>query len=133
MNVKSIIETLDKGARLVLNVAAACATAGIIIGVLTLTGLGPKISTLLINLSGGNFILLLIITMIASIILGMGLPTAPAYVLLASLVAPALVDAGMPLLSAHLFIFYFGMLSTITPPVALSAYAAAGISGSSPN
>lgn len=133
LNLKSFIAILDNGAKLVLNVAVACGVAGIIIGVLTLTGLGPKISSVLINLAGGNFLILLIITAIASIILGMGLPTAPAYVLLASLVAPALVDAGMPLLSAHLFIFYFGMLSTITPPVALSAYAAAGISGASPN
>ncbi|WP_158738754.1 TRAP transporter permease [Alteribacillus sp. YIM 98480] len=133
LNVKSLISTLDNGAKLVLNVAVACAAAGIIIGVITLTGLGPKISAVLITLSGGSFVLLLIITMIASIILGMGLPTAPCYVLLASLVAPALVDSGMPVLAAHLFIFYYGMLSTITPPVALSAFAASGISGDKPN
>jgi TRAP transporter 4TM/12TM fusion protein len=120
------------GARAVLPVAVACATAGIIIGVITLTGLGLKFSSLIVTLSGGNLIIALLLTLVASLILGMGLPTAAAYILVSTLVAPALVDMGVNLLAAHLFVFYGAMLSSITPPVALAAYAAAGLAGANP-
>jgi TRAP-type uncharacterized transport system fused permease subunit len=113
-------------------VATACATAGIIIGVITLTGLGLKFSSLVISLSAGNLFLALLLTMAASLILGMGLPTAAAYILVATLAAPALEQLGVNKLAAHLFVFYSAMLSSITPPVALAAYAAAGLARANP-
>ena len=116
----------------VIPVAVACATAGIIIGIISLTGLGLKFSTLVVTISGGNLLVALVLTMIASLILGMGLPTAAAYILVATLVAPALVGMGVDLMAAHLFVFYGAMLSSITPPVALAAYSAAGIAGANP-
>lgn len=127
-----IIEGLSKGAMNILQVAATCACAGIIIGIFTMTGLGSKLSSILIYLSGGSLALLLVLTMIASLILGMGLPTLPCYLILAILVAPALVEMGVMPIAAHLFIFYFGIISAITPPVALAAYAAAGVGETDP-
>lgn len=118
--------------RNMLPVAVACACAGIVIGVLTLTGLGLKLSGLIVDASGGSLFAALVITAFASIVLGMGLPTVGVYLLLSVLVAPALVQMGVPLIAAHMFIFYFGLVSAITPPVALAAYAAAAISGSKP-
>ncbi|MEC7761728.1 MAG: TRAP transporter fused permease subunit [Pseudomonadota bacterium] len=113
-------------------IAAATAAAGIIIGVMSVTGLGMRLSSILIDLAGDNLLLLLFLTMIASIVLGMGLPTTAAYVMLAVLVAPALVDMGVTPLAAHFFVLYFGILSSITPPVALASFAAATMSGGSP-
>jgi len=113
-------------------VAAACAAAGIVVGVATLTGIGLRMSELIITLSGGNLMAALVLTALGSIVLGMGLPTTAAYVVLAALGAPALVELGVPLLAAHLFIFYFGCISNVTPPVSLAAYAAAGVAGSDP-
>ena len=105
----------------------ACAAAGIVVGVASLTGIGLRMSELIVTLSGGNLLGALGLTAIGSIVLGMGLPTTAAYVVLAALGAPALTQLGVPLLSAHLFIFYFGCISNVTPPVSLAAYAAAGI------
>ncbi len=116
----------------VLPVALATATAGIIIAVVTLTGIGLKFSSLIVTLSGGNLFLALVLTMLSSLVLGMGLPTAAAYILVATLAAPALVNLGVDLLAAHMFVFYSAMLSAITPPVALAAFAAAAISGENP-
>lgn len=116
----------------VLPVAMATATAGIIIAVVTLTGIGLKFSSLIVTLSGGSLFLALVLTMLSSLILGMGLPTAAAYILVATLAAPALVNLGVDLLAAHMFVFYSAMLSAITPPVALAAFAAAAISGENP-
>jgi TRAP transporter 4TM/12TM fusion protein len=113
-------------------VAAACATAGIVVGVASLTGIGLRMSELIVTLSGGHLLIALLLTALGSIVLGMGLPTTAAYVVLAALGAPALVQLGVPLLAAHLFIFYFGCMSNVTPPVALAAYAASGIAGSPP-
>jgi TRAP transporter 4TM/12TM fusion protein len=127
MSLKSIFTALEKGARLTLVVASACATAGIIIGVINLSGLGLRLSGMLISLAGGNLLLLLILTMIASLILGMGLPPVAAYIVLAVLAAPALISMNVDPMAAHLFILYFGIVSAITPPVALAAYAAAGL------
>jgi TRAP transporter 4TM/12TM fusion protein len=113
-------------------VAAACAAAGIVVGVASLTGIGLRMSELIITLSQGNQNLALVLTALGSIVLGMGLPTTAAYVVLAALGAPALIQLGVPLLAAHLFIFYFGCISNVTPPVSLAAYAASGIAGSPP-
>ncbi|SFR16088.1 TRAP transporter permease [Desulfoscipio geothermicus] len=114
------------------SIAATTACAGIIIGVFSLTGLGAKIAAFIIALSGGNLVIALVLVMLLCLLLGMGLPTVAAYALAASTVAPALVDMGVPLLAAHLFIFYYACISTITPPVCLSAFAGAAIAGAPP-
>nr|WP_320144956.1 TRAP transporter fused permease subunit [uncultured Cohaesibacter sp.] len=119
--------------RNVMPIIAAVAVAGILIGVLTLTGLALQISSMILSWGGDSLFAVLILTMIASFILGMGMPTSAAYLLLAILVAPALVKFGLPILAGHMFIFYYGLLSAITPPVAIAAYAAASIAGSKPN
>ncbi len=131
MGIKKIFEALQDGARGSLQVAAACACAGIIVGTTTLTGLGLKFSTLLISLSGGSLPLLLLITSITCILLGMGIPTTPIYIIQAILVAPALIKMGVNPQAAHLFIIYYACLCCITPPVALCAYAGAGLAGAS--
>jgi TRAP transporter 4TM/12TM fusion protein len=113
-------------------VAAACAAAGVVVGVASLTGIGLRMSELIITLSQGSLFLALLLTAMGSIVLGMGLPTTAAYVVLAALGAPALIQLGVPMLAAHLFIFYFGCISNVTPPVSLAAYAASGIAGSPP-
>ncbi|MBU2958971.1 TRAP transporter fused permease subunit [Paracoccus sp. 1_MG-2023] len=121
------------GANGVVTISAACAAAGIIAGVLGMTGLGSKIAILIDLGSGGSLFIALMLTMVVSIILGMGLPTTAAYLILATVVAPALVKMGVPVLTAHFFVFYFGCMSTITPPVALAAYVAGGIAGADIN
>jgi len=129
---KDIIQALIDGVQKSLEVVAACAVAGIIIGMVTMTGLGLKFSTLIEMLSGGSLLWALPLTLIASLILGMGVPTTAKYIILATLVAPALVTMGAPILAAHLFILYFGTDADITPPVGLAAYAAAGLAGAHP-
>ena len=124
---ESVERALKSGARGSVQVAVACAAAGIVVGVASLTGIGLRMSELIVTLSGGDLLGALGLTAIGSIVLGMGLPTTAAYVVLAALGAPALTQLGVPLLSAHLFIFYFGCISNVTPPVSLAAYAAAGI------
>ncbi len=130
--VADLVRTLRKGAAGAVQVAAACAAAGIVVGVASLTGIGLRMSELIVVVSQGNLFVALILTAMGSIVLGMGLPTTAAYVVLAALGAPALVEMGVPLLAAHLFIFYFGCISNVTPPVSLAAYAAAGIADSPP-
>lgn len=132
MGPKEIFEALVSGVQKALEVVAACAVAGIIIGMVTMTGLGLKFSTLIEILAGGNLMAGLFYTLIASLILGIGVPTTAKYIILATLVAPALVALGAPLLAAHLFILYFGTDADITPPVGLAAYAAAGLAGAHP-
>jgi TRAP transporter 4TM/12TM fusion protein len=132
VNPYKLIEALEYGARNAVTIAAACASAGIIVGVISLTGLGLKFSDSLVSLSGGNIFFALFFTMIASLILGCGMPTTAAYVVLATLAAPVLIQLGVPVLASHLFIFYFGCVSTITPPVALSSYAGAGLAEADP-
>lgn len=132
MTPKRIIGTAISAANAVIPVALACAAAGIIIGIITLTGIGLKFSTLVVMLSGGSLPIALVLTMLTCLVLGMGLPTAAAYILVATLVAPALVNLGVGLLAAHLFVLYSAMLSSITPPVALAAYAAASIANGNP-
>lgn len=109
---------------------AAAACVGIIIGVVILTGVGTKLPALIIPLAEQNLLFALILIMVSSLILGMGLPSAVCYLLLATLIGPVIGDLGVPPLAAHFFIFYFGMMSMVTPPVALAAYAAASIAGS---
>lgn len=132
MNLLAILSALENGAKGALTVIAACATAGIIVGAVSLTGLGMTFSRFIINLAGGNLLLLLIFVAIASIILGMGMPTVSAYVILSVLGVPALIDLGVNVVAAHMFVFYFGVMSGLTPPVAITAYTTAGIAGSPP-
>jgi TRAP transporter 4TM/12TM fusion protein len=129
---RQIVEGLAEGALGAVEVAAACAAAGIIIGSITMTGLGIKFSSLVVDASMGHLFLALPFTMIACLFLGMGVPTTAQYVIISSLVAPALVQMGVEAIAAHLFILYFGTRADITPPVALAAYAGAGIAGSDP-
>jgi TRAP transporter 4TM/12TM fusion protein len=124
---EKIGRALSRGARSVVAISAACAAAGIISGVLAMTGLGSKLSAFIISFSAGILIVGLGLTMVVGIILGMGLPTTASYLILATVIAPALADMGIPLLTAHLFVFFFGCVSTITPPVALASYVAAGV------
>ncbi|MEW9501510.1 TRAP transporter permease [Jeotgalibacillus marinus] len=132
LSFKTIVKGLDLGAKAALETAIACAAAGLIIGVIGLTGIGLKFSSIIIDLSGGILILALIFTMITSIILGMGLPTVAAYIIQVPLTIPALIGLGVAPIAAHMFVFYFAALSAITPPVALAAFAAAGIARSEP-
>lgn len=124
---------VNKGMRSIVSVACACACAGIIVGAISLTGLGAKFSNLMLTVAGENVFIALLMTMLASLVLGCGLPTTAAYMILAVLAVPALLKLGVPMLAAHLFVFYFGCISTITPPVALSAYAGAALAGANPN
>jgi|Deesub1362A_J573_1020465.scaffolds.fasta_scaffold00080_9 TRAP transporter 4TM/12TM fusion protein len=126
------VQALEIGARNCVGVALACATAGIIIGIITLSGLGLKLSSIIVQAAGGHLWLTLIFTMLGSMILGMGLPTTGTYIILAAITAPALVHVGVPLLAAHLFVFYFGILADDTPPINLPAYATAGLAGANP-
>ena len=130
--VTDLTKALRKAASGAVQVAAACAAAGIVVGVASLTGIGLRMSEMIIVVSQGNLLIALILTAMGSIVMGMGLPTTAAYVVLAALGAPALVELGVPLLAAHLFIFYFGCISNVTPPVSLAAYAAAGIADAPP-
>jgi len=129
LNLKKLGEAFEDGAKSALGVAAACACAGMVVGAVTLTGLGLKVANGLVMLGHGNLMLTLFFTMIASILLGMGLPTTAKYIILSIMAAPALVDLGVNPLAAHLFILYFGVIADLTPPVAVAAYAGAGISG----
>ncbi|HWO96775.1 MAG TPA: TRAP transporter permease [Bacillus sp. (in: firmicutes)] len=132
ISVRDFFDALADGARTALGVAAATAAAGMIVGVVTKTGLGLKLANGLIDLAGGSMILTLFFTMIAALILGMGSPTTANYVITSTIAAPALILLGAPALSAHLFVFYFGIIADITPPVALAAFAASGVSGGEP-
>lgn len=133
MSLSDILQAMENGGRLALGVSAACACTGFVIGVVTLTGVGLKLANAILALSAGSFALTLLLTMFSSIILGMGLPTTAKYIVLATIAAPAIQSFGVPMLAAHLFIMYFGILADLTPPVALAAYAAAGIAKAEPN
>lgn len=129
---KQGVQGLIDGSMGVLGVLIACATAGIIIGVVTKTGVGLKVATALLDLSGGALLPAMFFTMITSLILGMGVPTTANYVITSTIAAPALVQMGVPVLAAHMFAFYFGIVADVTPPVALAAFAGAGIAGANP-
>lgn len=133
LNFKEFINVFEQGARVALPVISAVATAGIIAGVVSITGLGSKFAAGIIALSNGHLILALFFTMIACIVLGMGLPTTANYVVTATIAAPALINDFMVApLAAHMFVFYFGIVADITPPVCLAAYAGAGIAKGNP-
>jgi TRAP transporter 4TM/12TM fusion protein len=132
MNLTKILSTLEKGALNSLDVALACASAGVIIGVFNLTGLGMSLSSMLVELSQGFLPALLVLTMLSSLVLGMGMPTTACYIILAVLVAPAMVKLGVLPIASHMFVFYFGIISAVTPPVALAAYAGAGLANAPP-
>lgn len=132
MGPKDFLEALENGARGALGVAIACACAGMIVGTITLTGLGLKMANGLVGLAGGYLIPTLILTMIASLILGMGAPTTANYIITSTIAAPAIVMLGVPMLAAHMFTFYFGIIADITPPVALAAFAGSAIAKSDP-
>ncbi|MGB9840571.1 TRAP transporter permease [Thermovenabulum sp.] len=132
ISLTDIINGLEQGARSALGVIAATACAGIIIGVVTLTGLGLKLGTSLVDLANGKLFLTLFFTMITSLILGMGVPTTANYVITSTIAAPALLMLNVPVLAAHMFAFYFGIIADVTPPVALAAFAGAGIAKANP-
>lgn len=132
MSGKDIIYALADGAKTSVAVSIACACVGIIVGVVTLTGFGVKLANAIVILGEGSLLLSLVLTMIACIILGMGLPSIPAYIITSTMAAPALAELGVEALVAHLFVFYFGLFANITPPVALAGFAAAGLAGDDP-
>jgi TRAP transporter 4TM/12TM fusion protein len=124
-----VVEGLIAGARNTVTVALACACAGIVVGVVTLTGLGIEFTSVVLTVAQNTLVLALVLTMAAALILGMGMPTTPAYIVQVALLVPAIVKLGVPVEAAHMFAFYFAILSAITPPVALAVYAANGLSG----
>ncbi|MGI6066203.1 MAG: TRAP transporter permease, partial [Bacillota bacterium] len=132
MTLAKLFEALTQGAKAAAPIAMACACAGIVVGVLTLTGLGMKFSSLIVSGAGGNLFIGMVLVGITAFILGMGLPVVAAYVVLAVLGAPALCELGVPILAAHLIVMWFTQTSNITPPVCLAAFTAAGIAGSDP-
>lgn len=129
LGLKQIIATLEATARAMIDIVTVCALIGIIMGSLSLTGLGLSLAGGLVNLSGGHLITLLLLAAVGAYILSMGLPTTPCYIMLATLIAPAIVQLGVAPIAAHLFVFYFGMASMITPPVCPAAIVGAGLAG----
>lgn len=127
MTWQTFVDALKRTAYNAISVTVACAICGIVTGVITLTGVGLKLSDLILTASGGQLLPTLLLTMVASIILGMGLPTTAKYIVLSSVAVPALTKLGVPLIAAHLFILYFGVIAEVTPPVALTSYAGAAI------
>ena len=132
MSIMEILDSFALGAKTSVSVSIACAAVGIVVGVVTLTGFGVTLANAIVTVGAGNLLLSLVLTMIACIILGMGLPSIPTYIITATMAAPALGQLGVEPLVAHMFVFYFGLFANITPPVALAAFAAAGISGADP-
>lgn len=132
MSIRNILEALEDGARQSLSVMAACAVIGIVIGVLSLTSAATELIGSITGTGEGMLLVTLFLTMIASMVLGMGLPSIPAYIITATIAAPALANIGIPTIVAHLFVFYFGLFANITPPVALASFAGAGIAGGDP-
>lgn len=132
LSFQDIIDGMINGARSAITVIAACATAGIIIGVVTQTGLGLKMGSILVGIANGNLLLTLFFTMLTSLILGIGVPTTANYVITSTIAAPALMQLGVPILAAHMFVFYFGIIADVTPPVCLAAVAASGVAKSEP-
>ncbi len=133
MNTREFIDAIEQGARGIPLVCVACATAGIVLGAVSLTGIGGKLVGFVISFAGNMPLLALVLVMFIATLLGMGLPTTGAYILAAALGAPILVKLGFPPIAAHMFVFYYAIISNITPPVALAAYAASSIADSNPN
>ncbi|MCL6612012.1 MAG: TRAP transporter permease [Peptococcaceae bacterium] len=133
MSWRGLLAALDAGAKGAVTVAIACGVVGFIVGVTSLTSFGIKLGDVIIGMSGGSLMLTLVLSAITCIILGMGMPTTAVYIVAATMAAPALIKIGVIPIAAHLFAFYFGNISNITPPVALAAFAGAGIAGANPN
>jgi TRAP transporter 4TM/12TM fusion protein len=131
MGPRAILDAAMEGAKATVPVAMACACVGIIIGVISKTGFGLTMANAIITLGGKNLLFTLFFTMVTCMILGMGVPSIPAYIITATIAAPALSRLGIPPISAHMFAFYYAMFANLTPPVALAAFAAAGLSGGS--
>ena len=124
-----VLAILADSAQAAMPVALACATVGIVVGVVSITGLGLKLATGIVGLAGGSLVLTLALTMVAALVLGTGLPTSATYIITSIMAAPALVQLGVPTLVAHMFVFYFGILADLTPPTAISTYATSSIAG----
>src|SRR5699024_3111584 len=133
MSIKDILAALEIGGKNSVSIGVICAAAGLLIGSVNLSGLGLKFSSMVLSITGESILISLILIMLASILLGMGMPTVSAYVILAVLGVPALVSLGVNPIAAHLFVFYFAIMSNVTPPVAVAAYTAAAIAKSDPN
>lgn len=132
MGLRSILKALGMAGTMSIQIIVVCACAGLIVGVIATTGIGARFSSVLLGLAGVSQLLALFFAMCMSIMLGLGMPTTAAYAVAASVIAPGLINIGIPPLVAHFFVFYYAVMSAITPPVALAAYAAAGISGDNP-
>ena len=133
LNLKNLVIAVEKGVKQAISIGVATAIVGIFVGMVNLTGIGMQLSNMILYLSQNNLILTLVFTMIACFILGMGLPTSAAYIVAGTVAPVAMIKLGVPPMNAHLFVFYFACLSNITPPVALAAYAGAGLAGANPN
>ena len=131
-NVGTYINALESGTKSTLSVGVACGMAGIIAGVVTYTGLGQILINAIVGIAGGHLIIALVLTMVCCVILGMGVPTTANYIIMATTCAPILIQMGLPVLAAHFFVFYFGIVADITPPVALAAYARSAIAKAPP-
>src|SRR5699024_9754724 len=127
-----LVSSLEAGSKAVTTVAVACGIAGILVGVFMLTGLSYRLSEVLINLSNDNLFLLLVLTMVASMVLGMGVPATPAYIIIAVLAVPSAIKLGVTPISAHMFALYYAALANITPPIAIAAFAASSITNDHP-
>jgi TRAP transporter 4TM/12TM fusion protein len=132
MSLRDMAKALEEGARGALGVALACALVGFVVGTSSLTSLGLTISNNIIEISGGQLMFTLIMAMVACLVLGMGLPTTANYIVCSTIIAPALIGMKVIPLAAHLFVFYFGIMADLTPPVCLAAFTGAGIAGASP-
>jgi TRAP transporter 4TM/12TM fusion protein len=132
LNIKSMLDALSEGSKSAISIAAACACAGIIVGVISATGLGVKFTSLLMMVAQNNIFFALVLTAIAAIIMGMGVPPTAVYIIVAALTAPALISMGIEPMAAHFFIFFYSCIGGITPPVALTAYASAAIANTNP-
>ena len=126
------LEALEAGMRNTMGVSLACGLAGIVAGVVTITSLGSTLISVIVPIAHNNLFLALFLTMATCIVLGMGVPTTANYLIMATITAPILIKMGLPMLAAHMFVFYFGIVADITPPVALAAYAGSAIANSNP-
>lgn len=132
MGLKALLKALETGARNAIMVSVACAAAGIIVGMVSLTGMGLRFSSLVLDLSQGIVVLAILLIGLASLVLGMGLPVTASYIVLATLAGPALLDMGVPLLVTHMVVFWYSQDANVTPPVSLASFAGAGVAGASP-
>lgn len=132
MGLKHILQALELGMKNAIQLIAIVASAGIIVGTIALTGVGQRFSSMLLSIADNNLLIALVFAMLVSIILGMGMPTTAAYAVAASVIAPGLVNLGIEPIVAHMFVFFYAVMSAITPPIALAAFAAAGIAGTNP-